>query len=198
MISRRSAVLSLPAFVCTLFATASGAHARSLHGRYFVVVWGYQGAGNAPKDSHTFAVFYRGDDLAAGNGHAATISWLPAKLVVRNGVVERGRNLSLGETLALARRRHYEVASYGPYEISRQTYAHALARIHLLNSGKIAYTMINGPANAMNCTAAAGSVDGPFSAGLSYGFSGSAAVANHLALNGQVDGDAKARLRTAR
>jgi hypothetical protein len=42
------------------------------------MVWGYQGPGNAPKDSHSFAAFYDGDDLADGRVIPATISWLPA------------------------------------------------------------------------------------------------------------------------
>jgi hypothetical protein len=36
----------------------------SLASRYFVVVWAYEG--DAPRDSHTFATFYKGDDLAKG------------------------------------------------------------------------------------------------------------------------------------
>jgi hypothetical protein len=190
VISRWTAILALLA----LFGTAFQAHALSLNGRYFVVVWGYQGASNDPADAHTFAAFYRGDDLAAGNGRAATISWLPAAGVVTFGRVERGRNLSLGETLAFARRHHYSIASYGPFEISPQTYSRAVARIHLLNSGALAYTMINGPANAMNCIEAAGSVGGPIFTGLRYGFAASAAVASHLALNQTVDPNAAARL----
>jgi hypothetical protein len=47
-----------------------------LRGRYFVVIWAYQG--HAPTDSHSFASFYNGDDLADGRVTPATISWLPA------------------------------------------------------------------------------------------------------------------------
>jgi hypothetical protein len=36
----------------------------SLSNRYFVVVWAYEG--DAPRESHTFATFYKGDDLANG------------------------------------------------------------------------------------------------------------------------------------
>ena len=40
----------------------------SLSNRYFVVVWAYEG--DAPRESHTFATFYKGDDLANGRaGH---------------------------------------------------------------------------------------------------------------------------------
>ena len=50
----------------------------SLRHRYFLVIWGYQGAGNLPRDSHTFLTVYRGDDLAEGRVAPATISWFPA------------------------------------------------------------------------------------------------------------------------
>jgi len=195
MISRRAIVLSL----LSVPGAGGKAQAQSLQGRYFVVVWGYEGASISPSDAHTFATFYRGDDLAQGNVHPATISWLPATGVLQFGVVEKGKNFSLGETLALARRRRYRVAAYGPYEIGAKTYSRAMARIRLLNSGRIAYTVINGPAGAMNCIEAAGSVGGPISTGLSYGFSASTAVAGHLASNrGQVDREAAARLNLGR
>src|SRR2546429_6106123 len=88
MLSRRGAVLSL----LTILSARIEAQARSLEGRYFVVVWAYQGASGSPTESHTFAAFYRGDDLAAANAHPITISWLPAAGVVRFGTVERGKN----------------------------------------------------------------------------------------------------------
>ena len=188
MLSRRTALVALSA----LLAWGVTAQARPLVGRHFVVVWGFEGAG--PAESHTFAAFYRGDDLAAGNGHSATISWLPASGALRLIGIERGRNLSLGETLALAHRHHYRIASFGPYEISAETYARALARIRLLNSGKVSYGMLGGSQNVMNCSQAAGSINGPFSAGLSYGFAASRTVARHLALSNQIDPEAASHL----
>ena len=129
----------------------------------------------------------------------AVISWLPATGIVREQGAERGRNFSLDETLMHARRHGYRIATFGPYEVSAETYAHALARIRLLNSGKVAYTMINGPAHAMNCIEAAGSVDAPIMTGAAYGFSASAAVAAHLALDtNRVDEAAAARLHLGR
>ncbi len=190
MLSRRTAVF----YLLALPIVGVEAQARPLNGRYFVVVWGFQGP-SGPTLSHTFAVFYRGDDLAAGSNHGATISWYPASGTVRFGGVEKGRNMSLGETLALARRHHYRLASYGPYEISAKTYASALARVRLLNSGKVAYAMLGGGIDAMNCIQAVGSVAGSVATGLAYGPPASAMLANHLALNrGQVDPDAAARL----
>jgi hypothetical protein len=159
-------------------ALATGAQAQSLHGRYFVVLWGYQGADNAAEDAHTFATFYRG----SGNGLSgpATISWLPASRLVRNTGPERGRNFSLDETLALARRRKATVRAFGPYEIKADVYRRALARIRELNSGKLSYTMINGPADAVNCIAAVSEVGGPLGTGWAWGYAASMQVARHL------------------
>jgi hypothetical protein len=129
MISRRLVVVAL------LSGLGAEAEARvPLSGRYFVVVWGYE-AGSSPTDSHTFATFYRGDDLARGKVGPQTISWLPATGVVQPSTIERGKNFTLGETLALARRRGYRVGAFGPYEIAAENYPRALARIRLLNSG---------------------------------------------------------------
>lgn len=195
MISRRTIVLTL----LLAFSFGFAAEARSLSGRYFVVVWGFEGDLSSPTEAHTFATFYRGDDLAAGGAGATVISWLPATGVVQDSGVEKGRNFSLGATLALARKRGRHVAAFGPYEISAETYSHALTRVRLLNSGRVAYTMINGPTDAMNCIEAVGSVGGPISTGLSFGLSASMQVADHLALHqAEVDRDAGARLNLRR
>src|SRR6188472_2517006 len=85
----------------------------SLRHRYFLVVWGYQGVGNAPRESH---------DLAKGRVAPATISWFPADRGVRLVGTERGRNFSLPQTLAIACRGRRQVATWGPYEISPALY----------------------------------------------------------------------------
>jgi hypothetical protein len=176
--------------VCAIVLSAS-AQAQSLQGRYFVVVWGYQGTTNAAVDAHTFATFYRGESL----GSPATISWLPATRVVRARGEERGRNLSLGETLALARARKATVRAFGPYEITSETYRKALARIRELNSGRFAYTMINGGGSAVNCILAVSAVGGPLGTGLNWGFAASSMVARHLASKQTIDARAAAILR---
>jgi hypothetical protein len=48
----------------------------SLRHRYFLVVWGYQGVGNPPRESHSFLSVYRGDNLTKRRVAPATISWL--------------------------------------------------------------------------------------------------------------------------
>jgi hypothetical protein len=180
---------------CAILLTA-GAQAQSLQGRYFVVVWGYQGAGNAAEDAHTFAAFYRGDDLAQGTASPATISWLPATRVVRAFGQEKGKNLSLGETLALARQRKAKVQSYGPYEIKADVYRNAQNRIRELNSGKLAYTMINGAGSAVNCILAVSAVAGSLSTGWNWGYAASTQVAQHLSASyPKVDPQAAAVIR---
>ena len=172
-----------PVFLVVFVAavlSATGAWAQALKGRYYVVVWGYQGEPNHPEDSHTFVTFYRGDDLARGANDPLTISWLPATRVIRAGRVERGRNFSLGETLRIARSRGYEVRAYGPYAINGELYRRASERVRALNLGRWKYTMINGPEGAMNCIAAAGELGGPIFTGFNYGYSASLDVVNHL------------------
>jgi len=59
------------------FARSDSLGSGTLRGRYFLMVWGYQGPGNAPKDSHSFAAFYDGDDLADGRviNQLASCKW---------------------------------------------------------------------------------------------------------------------------
>jgi hypothetical protein len=157
-------------------AAARAEAAESLAGRYFMVVWGYQGASGAPEAAHTFISFYRGSSLRS----PLTISWLPASGVVRPGVVVPGHNFSLQQTLQMARSHGYQVKSYGPYEIRPELYHQAAKRVRELNSGRWKYTMVNGPQGAMNCIEAAGSIISPISTMFDYGFAASQDVAQHL------------------
>jgi hypothetical protein len=162
-------------------ALPANADNTNLRGRYFLVVWGYQGAGNAPRESHVFATFYEGDDLAEGRTMPATISWLPATGVNYLLGVEPGRNFSLTQTVALACQTGKQVASWGPYEITLALYRRALARIELLRSGRVAYSLLSLRAGTMNCIDAAGDItDTSFHPGISWGFKASKAVIRHL------------------
>jgi hypothetical protein len=156
-------------------------NAESLQGRYFVVIWGYEGLGNAPRDSHTFATFYDGDDLAHGHVRPATISWLSLTGRVRLFGIEQGRNFSLGQTLAIACQSGKRVASWGPYEINFDLYQRALARIKLLRSGRVAYSGLRVRPGTMNCSKAAGDItDEPFHPGISWGLGAGKAIVSHL------------------
>jgi hypothetical protein len=168
-------IVDLPA------AFAQPQEVESLRNRYFVVVWGYEGDGNAPRDSHTFATFYKGDDLAERRVRPATISWLSATAAVPMLGASEGRNFSLTETLAMACRDRKRVARWGPYETSFDLYQRALARIRLLTSGRVAYSALALRPGTMNCIKAAGDItDAPFNPGISWGFAASKATVRHF------------------
>jgi hypothetical protein len=150
-------------------------------GHYFMVVWAYEGPGNMPKDSHTFASFYDGDDLADNSLKVPTISWLPESGVVHPLRIERGRNFSLAQTLAIACRSGKQLRYWGPYEITPDLYHRALARIRLLQSGRVAFSALYFRPGTMNCVEAAGDItDTPFRPGLSWGFKATESVVRHL------------------
>jgi hypothetical protein len=160
---------------------AFSAHSSSLQNRYFLVVWGYQGAGNPPRESHTFLTIYRGDDLAEGQVAPATISWFPADGGVNLVGVERGRNFSLRQTLAIACQGRKQVATWGPYEIPPALYQRVLARINLLESGRINYSALSLRRGSMNCIEAAGDITNkPFHPLMSWGHQASEAIVRHL------------------
>jgi hypothetical protein len=151
----------------------------SLASRYFVVVWAYEG--DAPRDSHTFATFYKGDDLAKGRVNPATISWLSATGAIPLFAATQGRNFSLAETLAMACRDGKRVASWGPYETNFDLYQRALARIRLLASGRVAYSGLALFPGTMNCIKAAGDItDTSLNQGISWGFAASKAIVRHF------------------
>jgi hypothetical protein len=181
----KTLILSLFVFVSAGLAPAlartENTEREAMRGRYFMVVWSYQGEGNLPRESHTFATFYYGDHLANGHVRPATISWLPATGVVHPLRAERGRNFSLAQTRAMACHAGKQVASWGPYEITFGLYRRALARIQLLESGKVAYSELSLRPNSMNCVEAAGEITNtPFHPGMSWGFAGGKAVVRHL------------------
>ena len=106
-------------FIAAVAAFASSAEASNraaLREHYFLVVSGYQGPDNDVVQSHTFASFYSGNDLAKGIVKPATISWLPATGVVHLFGSERGHNFTLAQTLEMACRLGRDVKSWGPYE----------------------------------------------------------------------------------
>jgi hypothetical protein len=153
----------------------------SLQNRYFLVVWGYQGEGNPPRESHTFLTVYRGNDLAEGRVAPATISWFPADGGLRLLGVERGRNFSLPQTLAMACQGRKQVATWGPYEIPSALYQRVLARIKLLESGRKDFSALSLRAGSMNCIEAAGDITNkPFHPLMSWGHQASRAVVRHL------------------
>ena len=116
------------------------------------------GAIREPRESHTFLTVYRGDDLAEGRVVPATISWFPTTGVVHLIGVEPGRNVSLRQTLAIACQGRKHVATWGPYEIPSALYQRVLARIRLLESGRIDYSALSLRPGSLNCIEAAGDI----------------------------------------
>jgi hypothetical protein len=152
-----------------------------LKGRYFLVVWSYQGPDDDLVHAHTFTSFYRGDDLAKGVVRPATISWLPATGVVHPFGSERGRNFSLRKTLRMACHAHRKVRAWGPYEIRPELYQSAVKRLRLLKSGRVQYSMVNALPRSMNCITAAGDLTPtPLDTGILWGAAASAEVVRHL------------------
>jgi len=150
-------------------------------GRYFLVVWDYQSPDDDVVQSHTFASFYRGDEIANGIIKPATISWLPATGVVQPFGSENGHNFTLSQTLKMACRLGRTVKSWGPYEIEPALYRRALKRVRLLNLGRIQYSMLETTAGSMNCIDAAGNITpAPLDSGLAWGFLASEAIVQHL------------------
>jgi hypothetical protein len=171
----------LAALIAVVVAFPAHSRLLSLQNRYFLVVWGYQGEGNPPRESHTFLTVYRGDDLAEGRVAPATISWFPAGGVIHLVGVERGRNFSLRQTLAIACKGRKHVATWGPYEIPSALYRRALARIKLLQSGRMAYSALSLRPASMNCIEAAGDITNKrFHPFMSWGHQASKAVVRHL------------------
>lgn len=179
--------VGLLVLLAALFSTAPSraeqvSNRSALIGRYFIVIWGFEGPDNDVVHSHTFASFYRGDELAKGILRPTTISWLPATGVVEPFGSEPGHNFTLSQTLKMACRLGRTVKSWGPYEIEPALYERALRRVGLLNSGRIRYAMIDTDLGTMNCIDAAGDLTPiPFDSGIAWGFVASDAVVQHLA-----------------
>lgn len=171
-----------------LAAVLSGEVAKAeysrMDGRFYMVIFGYQGPGNRPVDSHTFAAFYEGSRIARGQIQSpATISWLPETGIVRPLRKEMGRNFGLEETIGIAKSRGLEIQAFGPYEISRDFYLHALRQVGILNSGRFEYRMIAQPVSplARNCIGAVSELNGFLNTGILRGVEASAKVALHFA-----------------
>lgn len=112
--------------------------------RYFVTLFGGQGDLFRPRTAHTWATFVRTAVTPAGEVVVGedTISWLPATLNVRPWALraETGVNLTLQQTFDfMGSHRRQRVAVFGPYEITAERYAQAMAQKALLESGAIRY-----------------------------------------------------------
>jgi hypothetical protein len=153
----------------------------ALKGRYFLIVWAYQGPDDDLVHAHTFTSFYRGDDLTKHVVQPTTISWLPADGSVQLLGTERGHNFSLDETLRMACESRRQVKAWGPYEIRTELFESAMRRVRTLESGRVQYSMINALPKSMNCINAAGDITPTLlDTGILWGIAASAEVVRHL------------------
>lgn len=112
--------------------------------RYYVTLFGGQGDLFRPRTAHTWATFVRTTATPSGEQVVGedTISWLPATLDVRPWALraETGVNLTLQQTFDfMGSHRRQRVVAFGPYEITAERYAQAMAQKALLESGAIRY-----------------------------------------------------------
>lgn len=127
--------------------------------RYFVTLFGGQGDLFRPRTAHTWATFVRTFVTPAGEVVVGedTISWLPATLNVRPWALrsETGVNLTLQQTFDfMGSHRRQRVTVWGPYEITAERYAQAMAQKALLESGAVRYHslgLIGQRADVMHC-----------------------------------------------
>ncbi len=148
-----------------------------------MVVFAYQGEENLAVDSHTYAIFYRGEELEEGIfKDPLTISWLPQNGIVPAMGTEVGKNFSLQETNGIAKAHHYRRTAYGPYEIKENLYHQAERRVAYLNSGKVLYKMIPGPLSVgtANCITAVSALNGPMTTQAEWGDAASRHVVRHM------------------
>ncbi len=162
---------------------------------YYMVILAYQGRPNLSRSAHTFATFVKVPDGKDGKQdfkamECHTISWLPRTLVVAPLRLrpEPGRNLGLDETLKLAVAQNSDISAWGPYQIRKELFGSAIAKIKRLNSGAIEFKSLDGrfrPGAATNCFHAVSDImDGPLlDTGTAYGDAATVLVRDHLARN---------------
>jgi hypothetical protein len=173
--------------VATILATT--VHQARAEDRYYMMIFASQGEPNLPKLAHTFAVFVkasgeRKDSKIDTHG----ISWLPKSLVIDPLRLkpEPGVNLDLAASLKFAKSHEARVTMWGPFLVQKKAYDLALKRIEFLNSGKIAYVVLDRRfrgGEASNCIHAVSDLDieQPLLAtGAAHGEASSELVLRHL------------------
>lgn len=114
-----------------------------------MVVFGAHKAPHRPKHTHSFATFVKvmGDGpLCDGCAvEAYTVSWLPKSLDIQLGRPnpEPGVNLDLHATLWFVLGSEAKVSQWGPFEIRKELYDRAVARVAELQSGSVEYKALD-------------------------------------------------------
>jgi hypothetical protein len=167
-------------------AASSWSSAGRAEHRCFMLVFASQGIRYLPQCVHTFATFVRAGD--APELECQTISWLPEDLNIKILRLwpQPGRNLSLDETVTLAKAKDARLLLWGPYRIDQELYERAKRQVERLNVGHVQYKAIDlgfRPDTATNCFHAVSDIDADFGllrTGTAFGPAASALVAAHL------------------
>jgi hypothetical protein len=187
-------LIGIPCLVVgAIFAIRSSADendesSQSTIANYHVILFASEREGNPPRFSHTWATFVkssRNDSDKPTVDESITISWLPEGGAIPPLAVVRGRNSTLPETLDWARQLNARVAAWGPIPIRKELYELASQRKQVLESGSLAYKMIDGrvrPERGTNCIhAVSDMVPGALlQSGTAHGEDGTRMVADHL------------------
>src|SRR3954469_18571217 len=116
---------------------------------YFVAVFGAQKAPHRPKYTHSFAAFVKvtgeGDNIHSHAIEAFTISWLPKSLDIELGrpLPEPGVNLDLHTTLRFVLESDEKISLWGPFQIKKELFDKALAKIAELQGGTVTYKAVD-------------------------------------------------------
>jgi hypothetical protein len=112
--------------------------------RYYLLVFGSQTTPKIPRFTHTWVTFVRvpADGCAIEQN---TISWMPATLFIKTfqPFVEPGVNLTMTESVEMARSYGERVSLWGPYEVPPGLYRKLMLQKGYIESGAIGYQCID-------------------------------------------------------
>lgn len=152
--------------------------------KYYLVMFAAQGPDVKAARSHTFATFVKVPENGGKNELVTrTISWLPANGVIPKLRPDPGANFTLERTLEWAANLKIGVIAWGPVAIQQELFDLAERRIAFLESGKVAYKMVDlGSGAGVNCIqAVSGLVPGEaLATGTARGEQASVLVLQHL------------------
>jgi hypothetical protein len=111
---------------------------------YYLLVFGSQTTPKIPRFTHTWVTFVR-VPCPGGPVEQHTISWMPAKLFINTfqPLVEQGVNLTMTQSIEMARTYGERVSLWGPYEIPPGLYRKLLIQKEFIESGAIGYQCID-------------------------------------------------------
>jgi hypothetical protein len=154
--------------ILTAVSSAAAPSQGGAEDRYYMIMFASQAEPNLPKHAHTFALFVKasqeGKDPSKHKIESHCISWLPKSLMIEPLRLqpEPGENLSLPASLKFAKANNAQVTMWGPFLIQKKCYDMALKRLEFLNSGKIAYVVLDRRfrgGQATNCIHAVSDLD---------------------------------------